>query len=143
MKYLIIFISLLIIKLAFAGDLDENNGPSEYYHQMLHGAEEAYLVRYEHIAYTPGGSNGLYKSKDAIEISAVIEQSFKGQKKINEHILFHRIYDSNISEYLPDEGQRFIVFFKSFNGESAVDPQDPASVWAHSAEIVKFLTEHI
>jgi len=134
---------LLIVKLAFASELDENNGPSEYYHQKLHIAEEAYLVRYERITYTPSVSNGMYHSKDKVEISAVIEKAFKGQKKINERILFHRVYDSDISKNLPAKGQRFIVIFDKFKGESSINPQDPASVWAHSKEIIKFLAEHM
>jgi hypothetical protein len=143
MKYLKGFFLLLIVKFAFAGKLDENNGPSEYYHQKLHVAEEAYLVHYESIIYTPSARNGMYKSKDKLEITAVIEKAFKGQKKVNEKIIFHRIYDSDISKNLPANGQKFVVFFDKFNGESSINSQDPSSVWANSTEIIKFLNEHM
>ncbi|MBQ4838486.1 hypothetical protein [Pseudoalteromonas luteoviolacea] len=142
MKYLKGFFLLVIINLAYAGELDENNGPSEYYHQKLHAAEEAYLVRYERVNYTPSVSNGIYHSKDKLEISAVIELVFKGQKAKNEKIQFYRIYDSDASKNLPAKGQRFIVFFDKFNGKSSINPQDPASVWVHSKKIIKFLSEH-
>lgn len=142
MKYLKVLFLLLFIKLVFAGELNENNGASEYYHQKLHIAEGAYLVRYERVTHTPGCSNPG-RSKDKIEISAIIEKAFKGEKKIDDEIVFNRLYDSNKSRHLPVEGQRFIVFFDTYDGEWSIDPQDPASVWADSSEINTFLTDHI
>ena len=142
LNYQSVILLLLMVNVAFATELDESNGPSEYYHQKLHVSDEAYLVQYERIIYTQSASNGLYFTKDKLEISAVIEKVFKGQKKRNEIIKFHRLFDSDISKSLPQKGQRFIVFFDNFNGKPIIDPQDPASVWPHSKEITHFLSEH-
>ncbi|KAF7786214.1 hypothetical protein PRUB_a0702 [Pseudoalteromonas rubra] len=137
MKFLKGIILLLIPSLLFAGELDESNGPSEYYHQKLHAAEGAYLVRYEKITY----KSRLLK-KDKLEISATIEKVFKGNKNESEIIHFYRLYDSDISNYVPEQGERFVVFFDNHGGRSSIDPQDPSSVWVASTEIIGFLNLH-
>ena len=65
MKYPIVLCFLFIFNFAYADELDENNGASEFYHQKLHGAEEAYLVQYEQVTYMAGKEG----SKDKIEMS--------------------------------------------------------------------------
>jgi len=136
-----VFIILLLVLLpgfSLANELDENNGPSEYAHQMLHRAVEVYVVRYDDVVKSTW-ANG---AGDRIDVSATIVEGVKGSRANGDKIDFFRILDGRYRDTNKLIGQLFIIFYEKTENGITINPQDPSAVTRHSLEKLQYLQYH-
>lgn len=122
-----------------AGELDENNGPNEYIHQVLHRAVEVYLVRYDAVVKS---ARAYGTGDDRIDVSATIIEGIKGKRSTGDRIEFFRVLDGRYKDTNKFVGQLYIVFYEETENGAVINPQDPSAVTMHSIEKLQYLQNH-